>query len=75
MWNKKTKKSNSIYMHKLILNTPQKLQTDHIDRNKLNNQRNNLRTSTPAENQHNSKKSIRNKSGYKGVTWNKANKK
>jgi hypothetical protein len=43
---------------------------DHIDGNKRNNQRSNLRICTVSENGRN-KKSTKNTSGYKGVTWDK----
>lgn len=59
-------------MHRLILNTPPKLLTDHKDRNKLNNQRNNLRIATATENRQNSKN---NTSKYKEITHDKTNKK
>lgn len=44
---------------------------DHKDGNKLNNQRDNLRPATHAENTRNSKRPINNTSGYKGVSWHK----
>jgi len=58
-------------MHKFIMNTPESLCIDHIDRNPLNNTRKNLRLSTKAENLRNRSKQVNNKSGYKGVCWNK----
>ena len=36
-------KRSKIYMHRIILNTPVGMDTDHIDMNRLNNQRLNLR--------------------------------
>ncbi len=42
-----------IAMHQVILNPPEGLETDHIDRNKLNNQRSNLRAVTRSENMQN----------------------
>lgn len=63
------KPKKGFLMHREILNTPPKLLTDHIDGNKLNNQRNNLRICTQAENLQNSPKRKTNKSGYKGVCW------
>tara|TARA_R110002020_G_scaffold125388_1_gene282587 strand:- start:3100 stop:3627 length:528 start_codon:yes stop_codon:yes gene_type:complete len=47
---------------------------DHKDRDPLNNRITNLRAATHSENQRNMKPTIRNKSGYKGVSWNKKNK-
>ncbi len=42
---------------------------DHIDHNPLNNQRENLRAATNAQNQQNQKIPHNNTSGYKGVSW------
>lgn len=63
------KPRKTIRMHREILSTPQNMQCDHIDGNTLNNQIDNLRICTNAENQHNSQKRKTNKSGYKGVSW------
>lgn len=45
------------------------VEIDHIDRNKLNCQRNNLRSATKSENMMNRESTY--VSGYRGVTWNK----
>jgi hypothetical protein len=50
-------------------------QIDHIDNNKSNNKLDNLRDATKNQNQHNQGKHKNNKSGYKGVTWHKRDKK
>ena len=55
-------------MHRLIVNTPVGADTDHKDENKLNNQRDNLRTATRAQNISNCPKRKNNKTGFKGVT-------
>lgn len=44
---------------------------DHSDRNKLNNQKYNLKLSTPSMNQRNTKLSANNTSGYNGIYWRK----
>jgi len=60
-----------IAMHQLIAKTPNGYETDHINRNKLDNRRCNLRVVTTSQNQHNTVESIKNTSGYKGVTYHK----
>lgn len=68
------KKNKRIYMHRLIMNTPEKMQTDHINGNKLDNRRNNLRICTQSQNNMNRKISKLNTSGYRGIYWDKDNK-
>ncbi|WP_081790752.1 HNH endonuclease [Deinococcus phoenicis] len=63
-WKKK------ILMHRELAKPSEGLQVDHIDRNKLNNQRSNLRCVTPSVNRRNTGMSSRNRSGYTGVSFN-----
>lgn len=60
-----------ITMHQLLTKTSRGMPTDHIDRNKLNNQRNNLRVCTQSENVANGKMRANNMSGYRGVIWSR----
>ncbi len=62
------------YMHREILKVPAGMLTDHIDGDKLNNRRGNLRVCTNAENCRNQRLSVRSTSGYKGVSWHKRDK-
>ena len=68
-------KNGSILMHVAIMNTPKGMQTDHINGNKLDNRRENLRICTTAQNQFNSKPHSDNiYSKHKGVSFLKAKK-
>ena len=59
-------KSNTIFMHRIINDTPLGMNTDHINGNKVDNRKNNLRNATDSQNSFNSyKKGKKNK--YKGV--------
>lgn len=56
-----------IYMHKEIIGRVPGLEVDHRDGDGLNNQRENLRHCTLAQNQQNKGRYSNNTSGYKGV--------
>lgn len=70
-----TKFGSVLYMHRVIMNAPKGMQVDHIDGDCLNNRRGNLRVCTQSQNSHNSRLSVRNTSGYKGVRFSKQRKK
>lgn len=56
------------YMHRLIMNAPSETYVDHINRNGLDNRRENLRVTTQSQNIANAKMFSSNTSGFKGVT-------
>ncbi len=60
-----------ILMHRIILETPDNLLTDHINRDKLDNRRSNLRVATKSLNNFNTKIRKDNTSGVKGIYWSK----
>jgi hypothetical protein len=73
---RKVKNRRLILMHRVILGlTDPNIFGDHVDRNGLNNQRNNLRVATHSQNCTNVKKYKNASSKYKGVSWHKASKK
>ena len=65
------KKKKKFYLHRVILNAKKDEQVDHINGNKLDCRKENLRICTSLGNNHNRKRSIKNTSGYKGVTYHK----
>ena len=65
----------TIFMHRLILGDPIGLDVDHRDHDGLNNRRCNLRGATAAQNSQNQRASIKNTSGFKGVSWSQATQK
>ena len=70
-----TKKTDSgrtrIRMSREVINCPNGYFVDHIDGNKLNNQKSNLRIATKSQNGMNRGRPASNTSGYKGVSWDK----
>lgn len=65
----------TILMHKLINKTPEGCDTDHINLDRLDNRRENIRTCTRSQNIINRRVQANNSSGYKGVFWKKSHKK
>jgi hypothetical protein len=61
-----------VLLHRVIMNTPKGMQTDHISGDKKDNRRCNLRICTQYQNKANSK--ARKGRRYKGVTWCPLNK-
>lgn len=63
-----TKKNyKHLKLHRFIADTPDGMHTDHIDRNRLNNRKLNLRVCTQQENNKNKGRYSNNKTGYTGV--------
>lgn len=58
-------------MHRVIMNAPSDMFVDHINGNRADNRRANLRVCTPGENGKNKTLFVTNKSGHRGVYWNK----
>lgn len=62
------------YMHRAILGAPPGREVDHINRDKLDNRRENLRIITNAKNNRSTPQRKDNTSGFKGVSYFKPRK-
>lgn len=60
-----------VYLHRFIIKASKGSQVDHIDNNKLNNLKTNLRHCTHSQNMINRPSYTNSKSGYKGVIFYK----
>lgn len=70
------RKQSAPRMHRLVLgDVDAKLHIDHINGNKLDNRKSNLRICTASENARNRGKQRNNTSGYKGVCYDKVRRK
>lgn len=62
-------RQKGLYLHRLLLAAPPDLFVDHINHDRLDNRRENLRLATPAENSRHRRKSAKPaQSRFKGVT-------
>lgn len=62
-------KRTHIFMHRVIAQTPDGMDTDHINGNGLDNRRSNLRHASRSENMWNRAPNRRGTSKHKGVYW------
>lgn len=62
-------KVKNIMLHRFIMDTPDGMDTDHINRDKLDNRKSNLRIVNRTQNNFNIGLRSNNTSGYKGVHW------
>ena len=67
----KTRKNTAVHMSHIILPCPEGMFIDHINRNKLDNRRCNLRIATRSQNNANRRSFANSKSQYKGVVKSK----
>lgn len=61
-------KRQFVQLHRLLVDAPM---VDHINRNRLDNRRANLRTASYSLNSFNRRMQLNNTSGYRGVWWHK----
>lgn len=70
----KASKYANVMMHRAIMNAPDGVEIDHINRNPCDNRKTNLRFANRSLNNRNRKLYAKSKSGYTGVTWDKSRK-
>lgn len=62
-------KSKTTFLHRLIMNCPDDMYVDHINGDRLDNRKQNLRIVTMSQNNMNQKQRENTSSGVTGVTW------
>jgi hypothetical protein len=62
-------RSDVVFMHRVILNAPEGVDVDHINGNRLDNRKSNLRPVTRSQNIRKARPHQTNTSGFKGVSW------
>lgn len=67
--------SRTFTLHRLLFGFPESGDIDHIDGNKMNNRRENMRLCSHQQNMFNQKKRCTNSTGYTGVSFSKSAKK
>lgn len=67
-------RSSTQLLHRFLLGAPKGKEVDHINGDRLDNRRRNLRITSLRLNRVNQKLRTDNTSGYKGVTWDKEQK-
>lgn len=65
----------SKHMSLLLIDRPEGMQIDHINRDALDNRKSNLRACTSSQNHMNRRLQKNNRAGFKGVHWSRSNKK
>lgn len=67
VWNKELKKYEQKSMHRVVMHAPKGFDVDHINGDKLDNRKINLRICTRSENLHNFTKKARTPTGLRGA--------
>jgi hypothetical protein len=70
-WSPTERRMRYVLMHRVILGLPDGVDTDHRDRDRLNNRRSNLRPCNDSQNHANKPKKPGCTSRFKGVTWHR----
>ena len=71
-----TVNQKTVLLHRLIMNAPKGMEIDHVNGDKVDDRKSNLRICTHQQNVHNTKPTLNPRTScYKGVCWHKTTKK